>query len=119
MELSKDVACMKYIDKYLSLREELWTEFEKMVRTGASFHGSTDTCIKGYNPVELPKTTEGDSWFLAKEIIADPDYVLHLGEDIIVGTGEVDFRDTEGTVYRIEPDILDLLWLADLLDDRR
>ena len=109
---------MKYFDKYISFREELWVEFENLVRIGAKFPKWLDvTYPRGENPKGLSLTTEGDSWFYAKELIADPDYSLHIGEDIIVGTSQVTFIDTDGKRHQIEPDILDLYWLSELLDN--
>lgn len=108
---------MKYFDKYKSFREELWIEFENLVKKGAKFPELLDvTYPRGENPIGLPLTTDGDSWFYAKELIADPDFSLHIGEDIIVGTSQVTFIDNYGKRHQIEPDILDLYWLSQLLD---
>lgn len=108
---------MKYFDKYIALREELWKEFEKLVRKGARFPELLDVVYpKGKNPAGLSTTTDGDSWFYAKELLADSNYNLHIGEDIIVETTKVTFLDTNGKKHQVEPDILDLYWLSELLD---
>ena len=109
---------MKYFDKYISLRVELWREFENLVKRGAKFPELLDVIYpRGENPKGLSLTTEGDSWFYAKELIADPNYSLHIGEDIIVASSQVTFIDTDSQRHKIEPDILDLYWLSELLDN--
>lgn len=108
---------MKYFDKYIKLREELWQEFEKLVRKGARFPELLEVIYPiGINPTGLSKTTEGNSWFYATELIANPNYNLHIGEDIITETTKVTFKDTNGKTQNLEPDILDLYWLSELLD---
>lgn len=109
---------MKYFDKYISLREELWLEFEKIVRKGAKFPELLEvTYPRGENPKNLSLTTEGDSWFYAKELLANPDYSLHIGEDIIVEIAKVTFIDVNDKRHIIEPNVLDLYWLCELLDN--
>lgn len=108
------------LDRYLAFRESLWSEFAALVRRGGVFPELFDvTCPRGMHPPGLGRTTQGDSWFYAKRLVADPDYVLHLGEDLIVATGEVTFEDADGVLRRIEPDILDLYWLSEMLDHAR
>lgn len=80
-----------HLDRYLAFREGLWSEFAELVRRGGVF----------------------------PELVADPDYILHHGEDLIVATGEVTFEDADGVLRRIEPDILDLYWLSEMLDHAR
>jgi UTP-glucose-1-phosphate uridylyltransferase len=108
---------MKYFNKYIALREELWNAFEQLVRKGAEFPELIEVSYpKGENPEGLSITTDGDSWFYAKSLIANPSYNLHLGEDIIVATSPVTFMDIDDNTHTIEPDILDLYWLSELLD---
>lgn len=108
---------MKYFNRYITLREELWKGFEELVRQGARFPELLFvTHPREENPIGLSVTTDGDNWFYAKELVADPEYNLHIGEDLIVATSEVTFIDTEGKKHRLEPDILDLYWLSELLD---
>ena len=108
---------MKYHDRYLGFREELWQAFDQLVRKGATFSVPVDVRYPyGENPPELLLDTEGRSSFLAKGIKANSDYELHVGEDIIVGTGRVVFIDWYDTECELEPDILDLSWLSELLD---
>lgn len=108
---------MGYFDEYIALREKLWNEFEKLVRKGAKFPELLDvTYPRGINPDGLSIDTDGDSWFMAKELVANPDYVLHIGEDLIVGTGEVEFISTTGQHHKLVPDILDLHFVSQCLD---
>ena len=108
---------MNYFEKYLALRDELWKGFEELVRNGATFSELLDvTYPRGMNPEGLSKNTEGDSWFHARQLLADPEYNLHIGENLIVGTSEVTFVDTHRKKHKLEPDILDLYWLSELLD---
>lgn len=109
-----------HLDRYLAFREGLWSEFAELVRRGGEFPELVDvTCPPGMHPPGLGRTTRGDSWFYAKRLVADPGYVLHLGDDLIVATGEVTFEDADGGLRRLEPDILDLYWLSELLDHAR
>ena len=102
--------------EYLQLRERMWQSFEELVRKGAKLT-AVDTCYpRGVNPPDLITCSEGDSYFLAMEIIANENYGLHQGEDIIVGTNEVQFKDSDGNIHTIEPDILNLYWLSEILD---
>jgi hypothetical protein len=108
---------MKYLDRYMAFREELWKEFEDLVREGTRFPELLDvTYPRGENPIGLSIDADGDSWFYSKELLADPGYKLHIGEDLIVATRKVTFIDTEDKKHRLEPDILDLYWLSELLD---
>jgi len=108
------------LDRYLAFSEGLWSEFAELVRRGAVFPELVDVaCPRGLHPPGLGRTTQGDSWFYAKRLVADPGYVLHLGEDLIVATGEVTFEDADGGLRRFAPDILDLYWLSEVLDHAR
>jgi hypothetical protein len=108
---------MKYFDRYIALRDELWNEFEKLVRKGVKFPELLDvTYPRGENPKGLSLNTDGDSWFYAKELMANPQYNLHIGEDLIVATSLVTFIGVDGKEYQLEPDILDLHWLCELID---
>ena len=108
---------MSYHQKYLRLREELWEQFAALVQVGASFPELIDvTYPHGVNPAHLPVDTEGRSWIQARSINSQPGYVLHRGEDLIIGTNPVTFVDTEGKPHQIEPDSLDIYWLSTLLD---
>ena len=108
---------MKHLDKYLEYRAELWSEFENLVRQGAKFSEVVFVRYpRGENPKGLSLTTEGDSWFHANELVANPNYKLHIGVDIIVGTTPVTFLDLDDKPYLVEPDILDIHWLCELLD---
>ncbi len=109
----------KYIDKYLELREEIWSAFEKLVRKGAIFNFTVDfKCSQGIEAVGVRSDTEGNYWFQATELVADPKYNLHIGEDLIVGTSKITiiFGNKKQIKHTIEPDILDLYWLCNLLD---
>jgi len=112
---------MKYHDKYLQLREELWREFEALVRRGATFPELLDVTYPSSHPAELrpqglPVDSEGNPWFYARALERNPQYNLHWGEDLIVGTSKVIFIASDGQRHEIEPDILDLYWLSALLD---
>lgn len=101
----------------MEFRAELWKGFEQLVRKGAIFPALLDvTYPRGENPVGLSVDSEGNSWFLAKELLAEPKYNLHFGEDLIIATSKVTFIDTEGKKHNLEPDILDLYWLSELLN---
>lgn len=112
---------MNYLDKYLEYRDELWEEFERTVRKGAELDIITAVYYpRGVKVRGLPTNTEGQRWFYAKEIIANPEYNLHIGKDLIVGTGKVTFVDAEdGRKHTLEPDILDTYWICELLDNRK
>ena len=111
---------MKYIEKYIELREELWKEFESTVKTGAKLPTLVSTVYPiGINPPNLSVDTDGQSWFYAKEIIKDENYQLHIGEDIIVGTNKIKIIDTDNEIHVIEPDTLDLYWLSEILDAKK
>ena len=102
--------------EYSDLRDRMWKSFDDLVRKGAKLRTVDTRYPRGINPPGLDTCSEGDSYFLAAEIVADPHYNLHQGEDIIVGTGKVKFKDYDGNTHTIEPDILDLYWLAEILD---
>jgi hypothetical protein len=102
-------------DQYFDLRSRMWSAFEQLVRQGGRFTVPVDTFYPhGVAAPGLPVTTEKQSYFLSRELVADHDYSLHIGEDLIVGSGEVTFIDTDGRQHMIEPDILDLHWLAEI-----
>jgi len=106
-----------YFSRYLALRDEIWIAFEALVRRGARFPELADvTYPRGVNPAGLSRDTEGNSWFYANELLANPSYQLHRGEDLIVASNAVVFIDEAGTHHRLEPDTLDIHWLAQLLD---
>jgi len=111
---------MSYHKKYYDFQEELWKEFEKLVRIGAKFPMLIEVWYEyGINPDGLSVDTEGRSHFLATELLANANYTLHeetTGKDIIVESGHVTFVDTEGTKRTLEPDITDLWWCSKLLD---
>ena len=108
---------MKYIDKYIKLRNELWSEFESTVRTGAKLPTLVSTVYPiGINPPNISIDTDGQSWFLAKEIVKDENYELHIGEDIIVNTNNIKIIDSDNNIHEIKPDTLDLYWLSEILD---
>lgn len=110
---------MEYFDRYIKFREELWSKFEIVVREGITFPELLDvTYPKGENPKGVSVNTDGNSWFYAKELLADSDYNLHIGEDIIIATSKVTFIDAKGRKREIEPDILNLYFLSKLLDGR-
>ncbi|NRQ41409.1 hypothetical protein HRH59_02325 [Rheinheimera sp. YQF-2] len=109
---------MKFHDKYLELRDELWMVFEALVRTGAAFPELLGVSYpRGINPSWLNVDTEGNSWFYATALEKNPDYVLHKGEDLVVGANKLIFIDNNRHRHEIEPDILDLYWLSELLDN--
>lgn len=106
-----------YLEKYSTLQEELWADFTQLVRQGAIFPELQDVAYPlDIQPKGMSRYTDGRCWFYATRLLATPDYQLHLGEDLIVGTSPVRFMDTEHQVHELEPDILDLYWLASLLD---
>lgn len=108
---------MSYFEEYIALRQKMWADFESIVRKGAQFPELLDVCYPiGKNPHGLSINTEGRCWFYATELIANSNYELHEGEDLIVATHEVTFIDTNDNTHVLEPDILDLYWLAELLD---
>lgn len=111
---------MSYHAKYYSFQEELWKEFEKLVRVGAKFPMLVDVWYEyGINPAGLSVDSEGKSYFLAKELVANPEYKLHeevTGKDIIVESGKVTFIDTDGKEHILEPEVTDLWWCSKLLD---
>ena len=108
---------MKFHKKYLELRNELWKEFESQVRKGATFPELLDVAYpSGKNPPGLSVDTDGNSWFYAKALEKNPEYKLHSGEDLMVGTNKVTFVDTNDQRHEVEPDDLDLYWLSKLLD---
>lgn len=75
------------------------------------------TYPRGSNPPGLSTDTNGRSWFRAKRLLADPAYNLLLeGDRLIVGARSVTFLDGSGVRRTVEPDILDLYWLSDVLD---
>ena len=111
---------MNYIDRYYQFRDEVWAKFEDTVKKGAVLFEITEvTYPRGINVKGLSKTTNGDCWFYAKSIIANPKYVMHLGEDIIIGTGKVTFVDIENKHHSLEPDIVNLDWLCKLIDNTK
>ena len=110
---------MDFKTRYLALRDDLWQQFEALVKVGAHFpQWLTVTYPKGENPSGLSKTTEGDSWFFAIRLLPDPNFVLHVGEDLIVDTNPVTFVDVNGKKHLLKPDILDLYWLSEILDEK-
>lgn len=110
---------MSYTDRYIQLRDEIWEEFENTVRRGATLSTITGVSYpRGIRVKGLSVTTDGDSWFYAKAIVRNPDYKLHEGKDLIVATGKVTFVDLKDRHHHLEPDILDIDWLCELLDNR-
>lgn len=111
---------MNYTDRYIQFRDEIWAEFENIVKRGVVLSEITEVCYpRGTKVKGLSVTTEGDSWFYAKAIIPNPDYKLHEGKDLIVATGKVTFVDLKGKHHHLEPNILDIDWLCELLDNRK
>ena len=108
---------MSFFEQYITLRQNLWNHFEQIVRKGAEFPELLDVRYPiGKNPHGLSVDTEGRAWFYATHLLDNPNYELHEGEDLIVATHKVTFMDTNDNTHVIEPDILDLYWLAELLD---
>lgn len=111
---------MSYLKEYLNYREELWMKFQDLVRRGAKFPMLIDvTYASGINPEGLMKDTDGRSLFMAKELIADPNYSVRpeIGpKDIIIEFNYVKFVDTDDKIHHLEPDIIDLYWLCSVLD---
>ena len=106
-----------YLARYLALRDEIWIAFEALVRRGARFPALADvTYPRGINPPGLSRDTDGNSWFYASALMANPEYQLHHGEDLIVGANPVVFIDQAEPQHRIEPNTIDVYWLAQLLD---
>ena len=118
--MTETIATMSYTAKYINFQDELWEEFEALVRIGAEFPQYVDVTYPiGINPKGLTKDTEGRSSFLAKELIANPNYNIRpdLGpKDLLVEVNHVTFIDTEGQKRKLEPDIPDLYWICELLD---
>ncbi len=109
---------MKHLAHIHKLQEEWKYKFESIVRNGASFPSLISVEYPfGINPIGLSKTTEGRSWFFAKVIKANPNYQLEIGEDIVVAYGDVEFIDSEGNSHVLEPDLTDLYWVAEVLDN--
>jgi len=108
---------MKFHDRYMELRTQLWDEFERLARRGAHFMPFIDvTYPKGIHPEGLSRNSEGESWFYAKGLLSNPAYELHVGADFIVATNKVVFVDIDDSAHEITPDVLDLYWLSELLD---
>lgn len=111
------MSMLTYREKYSSLQQELWHGFTLIVRQGASFPELLDVVYPlGIQREGLSHDSEGRCWFYASKLLAMPDYQLHLGEDLIVGTTPVRFVDSKHQVHELEPDITDLYWLASVLD---
>lgn len=105
--------------RHLQFRDELWKEFDKTIKSGAKFSKSVFTTYpRGQIIKGLMKTTDGLCGFNAYEIIANPAYIMHNGVDLIGLTGKVTFVDFGGRHHTIEPDILDIYWLCEILDAR-
>ncbi len=110
---------MKNFKKRLySFQDELWEEFNELVKKGAKISAHV-RYPRRVNPPGLMLDTEDYSYFLATEIIANPHYKMHLGEDLIIGTGKVEFVDSNGNTHIIEPEITDLHWLVEVLEYAR
>ena len=111
---------MSYTVKYINFQDELWGKFEALVRKGAQFPEYVDVTYPiGINPKGLTKDTEGRSSFLAKELVAHPNYNIkpYLGpKDLLVEVNHVTFIDAKGQQRKLEPDIADLYWICELLD---
>jgi len=108
---------MNFFDRYIKFREELWAEFDAMVKQGAKFPELIDvTYPYGEKYEDLIIDSDGRYSFLAKELVPDPDYQMHIGVDIIVATGNVTFIDSMGQRRTLEPDIIDTYWLCQFLD---
>lgn len=106
-----------YTDRIYELQDELWKKFDLIVKSGAKFPTLIGVEYPfGINPPGLIKTTEDRSYFLAKEIKSNPNYVMNIGEDLIVETGAVVFIGTDDEKHKLEPDVVDLHWLAELVD---
>ena len=114
---------MIYTDRYIEFEEELWNKFELLVREGAKFPSLVDvTYPKGINPQGLIKDTDGRSSFLAKELVQDSNYKLKADineNDIIVDFNKVKFIDSNNNVHQIEPDVIDLYWICQILDSAK
>ena len=109
---------IRYQKKLYALQDELWKEFDIIVKKGAKFSTYIDVEYPyGINPDGMIKTNEGRSTFLAKEIISNPNYSLLKGADIIIGANEVEFIDLNNDSHKIEPNIVDLHFLSKLVDE--
>jgi len=108
---------MKYLNQYIELQDRLWQAFEKLVQKGAHFPELIEVTYPfGSDPFDRSQATGGESWFLAKEIVANPSYQLHCNDNLLISAEKVTFIDVEGNRHTLEPDDTDMLWLAQLLD---
>ena len=109
---------MSHLQQVLALRSSLWADFAALVRRGADFPQLREVFYPvGAHAPGLGRCTDGRYWFYATRLLANPQYRLLEGEDLIVGAGRVVFLDTDGRRHELEPDILDLIWLAETLDE--
>lgn len=106
----------KYQERLYNLQTELWVKFEALVKTGALLPSISVEYPRGINPKGLYVDSEGISYFLASKLIANPNYILNNGEDLIISTNIVEFVDVEENTHKLEPNIIDLDWLAELID---
>lgn len=108
---------MKYLNQYIHFQDQLWQAFEKLVQKGAKFPELIEVTYPfGINPFGMTQTIGGESWFLAKEIVANPQYKLHENDNLNASAEKVTFMDIDGNYHTLEPDDTDMLWLAQLLD---
>ena len=95
---------MSYSKRLYELQDELWAEFEKLVRNGADL------------PLTMIHYPDGKENFDAIAIVKDEKYNLKKKMGILTGVNKVTFIDSFDRKHTIEPDLTDIFFIADLLD---
>ena len=104
--------------EFYSFRTKVWDEFEKLVRTGCDYIGEFPV-VNG-EILRRTKTIADTDEIIIRGIVADSEYSLHKGTDLIVGTTKIKvmvhsvFSD-EIRIEEVEPDILNLQCLSTYL----
>jgi hypothetical protein len=106
---------MNLHQEFYALREKVWAKFEELVKTGCDILGDFPIVV-GEMRVRnslVDDVEEITIW----GIIADSNYKLHKGVDLIVGTGKIKvickhiLNKTE-EIKEVEPNIEDLQTLS-------
>lgn len=97
-------------NQFYDFRDEVWRQFEALVRTGCHFIGEL-SIITGEINLPGPKIIANTQEIIIYGIIRDENYNLRQDDDLIMGTAKIKVRRQEGAetfLEDVEPNILDL-----------
>jgi hypothetical protein len=101
---------MSLHEQYYDLREKCWKAFEDLVITGCDYVGQLEIIV-GKLRIRNKITSDTDT-IIIKGIVANPEYSLHEGTNMIIGTNKIEVIMADDSIKKVTPDILSLDSLA-------